>query len=227
MREEFQRLCAAGYSEDEAAHCQDQVKVLGAVPRKWWCVQCDTFRPKRAHHCKTCRACVLEMDHHCPWVNNCVGVQNHKYFILFVGYAWLASGSQECLKPKTRLQGDKGWFLERKRHGRNFGIEHQCTIEVAVLGSPRNCASWSCRASEWQEVMVQPELPLQMMEQQTQVIDMVQQLALEWEAARATCDKADAGTQPKSWPDVAGVYHPNWATNWNSRSLTDDLRGLL
>ncbi|XP_055374344.1 palmitoyltransferase ZDHHC20-B isoform X2 [Condylostylus longicornis] len=54
-----------------------------------FCDKCKIIKPDRAHHCSVCGCCVLKMDHHCPWVNNCVNFTNYKYFVLFLGYALL------------------------------------------------------------------------------------------------------------------------------------------
>jgi palmitoyltransferase len=54
------------------------------------CRHCTRARPERSHHCALCGVCILRLDHHCPWINNCVGFNNHKYFLLTCFYALLA-----------------------------------------------------------------------------------------------------------------------------------------
>ena len=39
---------------------------------------------KGTKHCQTCQKCVRDYDHHCKWINNCVGQDNLKYFASFL-----------------------------------------------------------------------------------------------------------------------------------------------
>ncbi|KAA8588538.1 hypothetical protein FQN60_009883, partial [Etheostoma spectabile] len=54
-----------------------------------FCDRCQLLKPDRCHHCSVCDKCILKMDHHCPWVNNCVGFSNYKFFMLFLAYSLL------------------------------------------------------------------------------------------------------------------------------------------
>nr|XP_044617569.1 uncharacterized protein LOC123281826 [Equus asinus] len=55
---------------------------------QWWCPKCcflrPLLRPLRTYHITWCNICVEEFDHHCKWVNNCIGHSNFRVFMLLV-----------------------------------------------------------------------------------------------------------------------------------------------
>ncbi|KAI9602710.1 hypothetical protein H4Q26_002006 [Puccinia striiformis f. sp. tritici PST-130] len=49
------------------------------------------IKPERAHHCRVCGICQLKFDHQFR-INQCVGLRNERYFLLFLFYMSISCG---------------------------------------------------------------------------------------------------------------------------------------
>lgn len=61
------------------------IDLLEKVHPAEMCPDCEVLRTTRSKHCATCNRCVERFDHHCPWINNCVGINNHNPYLVFIG----------------------------------------------------------------------------------------------------------------------------------------------
>ncbi len=81
-----------------------------------YCNSCFIWRPARASHCSRCNVCIANLDHHCPWLSNCVGQRNHCYFIGFLVFAciecsFLAASSFYIVAIKSANRARMSLFL--------------------------------------------------------------------------------------------------------------------
>ena len=60
------------------------IKLLELFDSSSLCPECYTVRTPRSRHCIICHRCVDRYDHHCPWINNCVGIRNHNLFLSYL-----------------------------------------------------------------------------------------------------------------------------------------------
>lgn len=79
-------------SDGDAWSPLDNVYVLrcvesGAVRCPYGCRRTTAARTK---HCRKCGKCVVGFDHHCLWLNTCIGLRNYRTWVVFVSFllAW-------------------------------------------------------------------------------------------------------------------------------------------
>ncbi|KAK5079235.1 palmitoyltransferase swf1 [Lithohypha guttulata] len=123
------------------------------------CRTCHYPKPARSKHCPICKACIERQDHHCIWINNCVGLHNYHYFIALLvtvaallgygaltGFGILEKILQEMFVPRRLTAGS----LTNKRWSTGlswmeyFNAYTVCLATNARIGAVTLLASMTC-----------------------------------------------------------------------------------
>nr|XP_056722332.1 palmitoyltransferase ZDHHC4 [Euleptes europaea] len=105
------------------------------------CASCSTRKPARSKHCGVCCACMHRFDHHCVWVNNCIGAFNTRYFLVYLltlsamATAIAVVTTAFLLEVVTLSNLTLGYYVDDE--GREHPVDTVFVIQHLFLAFPR------------------------------------------------------------------------------------------
>merc|ERR1711959_310172 len=73
------------------------------------CGACCSRVNKLSRHCLICDKCVVDFDHHCKWLNNCIGAANYRYFLGLIASTALLISVQLAVSASLFIKYSIDW----------------------------------------------------------------------------------------------------------------------
>lgn len=110
------------------------VNVNGYSVKVKFCDTCLLYRPPRASHCSVCNNCVQRFDHHCPWVGQCIGLRNYRFFYMFISTATILCLYVFIFSWVILAHGEKGILKAMAKDALSDFLVVYCFIALWFVG---------------------------------------------------------------------------------------------
>lgn len=108
---------------------------LNSPTQTAFCLSCDAPKMERVHHCSVCNTCVLRFDHHCPWMGNCIGLLNIKFFLLFLLYTTLSSMYSAFIFVRYLMHCHHATSFSRRTHSLAAAVFTPIALAISLVAT--------------------------------------------------------------------------------------------
>lgn len=86
----FLAVCLGGFQlmHKDPSHNEKKLSDKEREEMDSYCRYCEGPTAASSKHCFDCNKCVPHFDHHCPWLNTCIGGNNYRTFAFTIGSVW-------------------------------------------------------------------------------------------------------------------------------------------